>query len=337
MLIHDNIYFHGCAELITSPYRSGLQLQRVPEAVRQQLDIPAQRVIQHPNGMELRFVPLHPSRPTEVILSSKHPTRVFLNRGDFRSGNNQSFLIDGTPRAIPVAGSPHLGEYMDRLDRSSAFSPEVVRVRFAGLDGPVYYHGVEEPVRPPRPEEMPAETLLAYGTSITAGSHATVPDFHGFPPRLARALGCDLLNYGCPGAAYIEPALVDYMATRTFTRATLCVSVNMIASFSVETFAERAEYLVRRLSEAQPEAEIAAISILPYFGQFIEERHRKDEAFRQALRDIVARIGSQHVRYVHGPDLLDELDQLTDDLIHPADDGFATIASRLLKHFHPTA
>lgn len=332
-MIHDSILFHNCGELVPEPYRQGLRLQRVPEAVRAGLETGGQRVIRNPVGVELRFVPLIPTKPVEVFLSAKYPTDVHLAHGDFLGGVDHCFRIDATPRAIPLVAHSRFRELTDAVPRGGRFSPEVFRLIFAGDGGPVYYHGVEDPVRPPSVDELPTETLLAYGTSITAGSHASVPNLHGFPPRLARALGCDLLNYGCPGAALLEPAIVDYMAQQNFTRAVLGLSVNMVASFGADEFGRRARHLLETLHAARPEAKMVAFSILPYYGDYDPALKDRIAAYRETLKEIVDDMGTQKIRCAHGPDLLDGLNGLNSDLLHPSDHGFETIAERLLPHF----
>jgi hypothetical protein len=69
---HDEIDFHNVGELCDRDGEDGLLIQRVPEAVRTELNEGAQRRMRHPTGAELRFVPGGPEGidgTVEVTLS----------------------------------------------------------------------------------------------------------------------------------------------------------------------------------------------------------------------------------------------------------------------------
>jgi lysophospholipase L1-like esterase len=335
MTTYQNIYFHNCAELFDDPLRQGLRLQRIPEAVRKEIHPLTQRSILGANGVELRFRMPEGWINNEIILSSLHTTYAYVYHGDFKQTPSIRFEVGPSPSTVMVTPPERLRDLPTGRTQRHQFSSELIRIVLGGEAGPVYFHGTTMPVEPPRPGDMPEEMLLAYGTSITAGHHANLPSLESFAAQTARALKSDHLNYGCSGSAFIDPAMVDFLSTRNFNRATLCVSVNMVGNgFSVEEFRKRAEYLVTSLHAAQPEADIACISILPYFRDWGDPEQRKRVTdYRDALQSIVEKIAHPKVAYLHGPDLLEDLSGLSADMVHPNEHGFREIAGKLVRHF----
>lgn len=57
------------------------------------------------------------------------------------------------------------------------------------------------------------KTYLAYGSSITHGSLALAAPC-SYPFQIARRLGCDYLNLGYAGSAYLEREMAEYIVSR---------------------------------------------------------------------------------------------------------------------------
>lgn len=66
-------------------------------------------------------------------------------------------------------------------------------------------------IEPPKKEQVPPKTLLAYGSSITHGSNA-LDQSHTWAALLARDLKMDLRNLGMEGSCAMEPERVDFLA-----------------------------------------------------------------------------------------------------------------------------
>src|SRR5690606_38413608 len=105
------------------------------------------------------------------------------------------------------------------------FSARTWRLLIRG--GSVVYRGVSgEGIRPPEAADLPKLKMLAYGTSITQGAHAT-REHLTYASLTARRLGADLYNLGTGGSAFCENAMADHIADRNdWNLAVLCLSVN---------------------------------------------------------------------------------------------------------------
>jgi lysophospholipase L1-like esterase len=328
----DGVVFHNAAELHSlDDGRGGHRLQRVPEAVREGLNEGASERVRWPAGCELRFVP---DGPVTVRLSAREETTVDLFWGPLRRAEQFELqggrvVIGPEPREITVERPADL----DALDAGALgghFSPVVARLRPAGYPSPVRYHGVEGDHRPPRVGEVPGRTHLAYGTSITQGA-AAMGEHLTYAGLTARHLGADLRNLGTGGSAYCDRSMADYLPETPWDVATLSLSVNMVGTFDVATFRERAGYMVERAAETgRP---VVAVTLFPHGRDLLDDPDIEPEPYRGALRDVAAEAPA-NVHLVEGPDLLDRAG-LSADLVHPSDHGMASIARELAARVEP--
>lgn len=333
---YDGIEFHNVAERRET--RTGVRLQRIPESVRSELNEDAQRRYLVPSGSELRFVP-----NGEVSITLSCPSgcaRVHPSWGDFRS--DDVVTIGAEPESIDVSRPETLAAVTDGRLSDLPFSSRVARLAFDHhTSGPVHYHGVEGDVRPPGEDEIPDTTLLAYGTSITEGFAATGTHL-SYPTRAARTLGIDQVNLGTAGSPYCESAIADHVAGREdWDLAVLSVSVNMLgAGFTRESFRERVEYLISRVAGEHPDEPIVPVTLFPLFSD-VDPSTAEDgweatpEAFRDVLRDVASDVDHDDVHLLEGPDLLGDPSGLTDDLVHPADEGMISIGENLARAIEP--
>ena len=125
---YENIEFHNCAELndcdgFPSP-------QRVPEAVRRELNPGAQDKVLDPGSAEIRFV-LEPGRKVTITLSSVDVSHIAIFFGDLRHGD--VFAIRNEPTPIEIAWNPRLLQYHEALRAHPyTFLPQVVRLMMMG-------------------------------------------------------------------------------------------------------------------------------------------------------------------------------------------------------------
>ena len=328
-MIHDGVELHNVAALTDRD--GGRRLDRLPGAVRRELNDDARRMYTRPAGSEIRCV----SDEERVAVTLSCPDgrcQATPRHGSFLSAPDARYTIGAEPTTIelPVPGQLH--ELDAALVDGMAFRPTVRRLVLRG--DPVVLHGIEGETRPPRSEELPARRYLAYGTSITQGSVAT--DHHlTYVEQTARRLGADLLNLGTSGSAFCEPAIADHVAGRDdWDVATLSISVNMLGSgFTAEEFRERATYLIETVADAHPETPIACITLFPLFpdlGLDSGEPWAADpETYRTVLREVVADVARENVHPIEGPDLLTDATGLAPDLLHPTDHGMIEIGKRL--------
>ncbi|ELZ27834.1 hypothetical protein C474_16429 [Halogeometricum pallidum JCM 14848] len=332
----DGIQFHNVAALERFDSHDGVRLQRVPEAVRTELNEGAQTRMCHPAGAELRFVP---RGPVDVTLSSD--VRDSLVRpfwGEFQAAGEE-IVIGEEPRTVTLSPPEKLSNLRPAVEDDLRFAPGVCRLVLPGdhRGGHVYFHGVEGDVRPPTAEEVPDRRYLAYGTSITEGE-APSAETLTYVNQTARRLGADAVNLGSCGTAYCDPAMAEHIASREdWDVATLSLSVNMVGRFSVEEFRERARSMIDTVAGAHPETPVVCITLFPHARDYLADDEEATLAaeFREALRGVVDDCDHGNVHLVEGPDLLPTAAGMTTDLVHPGDDAMIRIGEALADRLAP--
>ncbi|WP_459806596.1 SGNH/GDSL hydrolase family protein [Halopiger thermotolerans] len=329
---YPSVSLHNVAELADPDWTAGGdQLCRVPASVGAELNVSARERVRGPTNSELRFVPDGDDAEIEVTLSAADRTRVWPFWGEFRPW--EPFEIGPEPETHAFSVPERLARLEAGADVDTGrFDPRVCRLRFERAPA-VALHDVAGDCRPPTAAELPERRYLAYGTSITEGAASSAPHLN-YASRVARGIDADLLNVGCSGSAYCEPAMADYLAGRDdWDVATLALSVNMAnRGFTVAQFRERADYFANRLAEANPEKPIACVTLFPYFADVIEGGDAERAAdFRAALREIVADSPHENLSLVEGAELM-ELTGLASDLLHPGDTGMQQIGDGLADH-----
>lgn len=330
---HDGIQFHNVGEILPAEDRDGQLLQRVPEAVRTELNEGAQSRMRHPAGVELRFVT---DGPVSVTLSTvpggsaeEGTVRVFW--GPIQGSTE--VVVGNEPTTLEVELPAKLAALGPAAREDLAFDPRVCRIQLPGehRGGPMVYHGLEGDVRPPRDDELPNRRYLAYGTSITEGE-APLAEHLTYVSQTARRLEADLLNLGSCGTAYCDAAIADHIDDRDdWDIATLSISVNMVGTFSPETFRDRAARLIDRVAGENPDKPVVAITIFRNARDVCEGEDPEElcERFREELREVVAETPHENVSILEGPELLPTIEGLTPDLVHPGDNAMITMGENL--------
>ncbi|MEY7848667.1 GDSL-type esterase/lipase family protein [Natrarchaeobius sp. A-rgal3] len=324
---YPGVSFHNVAELEPATWADGgRRLARLPSDVYAKLNVGARERVRHPTGCEIRFVPERDDAVVAVTLSAPSETAVYPFWGPFQPPDPRQ--IGPGPTTLEFAVPDRVRALEPEVAAQSAFDPFVCRLRFDAWT-PVAVHDVTGACRPPTADQLPDNRYLAYGTSITEGADCSAPHL-SYVARAARLLGVDPLTLGTSGSAFCEPAMADYIASRTdWDVATLAVSVNMAnRGFTVAQFRERVESLVSRIATAHPTRPIVCVTLFPYHADVVRgDEPDRASAFRGAVRDVVAD-APRTVRLVSGPDLL-EPTGLSTDLLHPGDHGMARIGRGL--------
>jgi len=338
---HEDISFHNVCELRPTE-DGGRLLQRVPEAVRAELNDGARERMRHPAGVELRFVP---DGEVSVTLSTRPqrgpPTdtvRVFWGPFQGREGLvHETHEVGTEPTTLSVTPPDRLGDLDPAVADDLAFDPRVCRLRLPGehRSGHVVFHGAEGARRPPRDDEVPDRRYLAYGTSITEGE-APSAEHLTYVNQTATRLDADPLNLGSCGTAYADAAMADHVADRgDWDVATLALSVNMLGTFSVDEFRERAAYMVDTVAGENPGKPVAAVTIYTNARDVVPGGGEECAAFRDALRDVVADSPHDNLHLVEGPDVADGVAGFTPDLVHPGDRAMIRMGENLAAELAP--
>jgi lysophospholipase L1-like esterase len=321
-----SVSLHNVAETVPADWaEGGDRLHRLPADVAAQLNEMADGRVREPSGSELRFVPETDDAEVEVTLSAEEPGQFRVFWGGFQPWKPTD--IGPEPETHTLAVPERLRTLDTEVD--GRFDPRVCRVRFERTPA-VAVHDVRGDCRPPEPAELPDTRYLAYGTSITEGAASSATHLN-YVSWTARDLGWDVLNFGCSGSAYADAPMAEYIAERDdWDVATLALSINMAnQEFPVAEFAERAEAFVETIAEAHPNEPIACITLFPYYPDVVEGGDaERAEAYREALRRIVAEADHPDIHVIEGRDLTD-VSGYAADLLHPGDAAMETIGRNL--------
>jgi lysophospholipase L1-like esterase len=330
----ESIEFHNAHP---EPREGGIwQLPRYPAEVRDHLSDKGRMRSMDSCGVEIRFVT--DAKNIRITLScedSDADIQVFC--GPFLHHSQR--ILKGVPTAMHLIPSNNFKEASDAVLRSGGFAPNVWRVitgRQNGTPSACLFHYLEtfgHSVRAPKPEELPSIRWLAYGSSITH-SHLA-----GYPFHAARLLHWDLFAKGLSGACHIETAATDYLsdlaAKKKVDLITAELGVNMRNEYSIEAFTQRATYLVKKLRQANPQAQIVLITA--FTNSHHHPREARDElktqpGFDQALRNIVQHNKDARLHLIEGSKLLSDFTLLRADLLHPSESGHALMGQNLATH-----
>lgn len=334
---YDGITFHNVEALRPVEGKEGLRLQRVPEEVRMGLSENGQGKLLSPvANVELRFILEGPSVKLTLSAGSPEGLKMFVFWSGFQE--RAFYTISDQPTTIQLSLPDRYVELDPKHCQATGYAKKLVRCMFTGNpDVALFYHGHDQgDISLPSIEDTPKKRLLAYGTSITHGAKLSGPHLT-YPYQTARHLGMDVINLGAAGAAFCEKAMADHIAARQdWDVVTLGLSVNMYSNeaYSFEQFKERASYMVKTIAEAHPNQWVFCITLFPFFddvGVYREGSSKNAEAYRQALRDLVAEGHYGNVHLLEGKDLLTDFTLLAPDLIHPNDMGMIQIANNLSK------
>ena len=283
----------------------GLQMLRMPMEVSKHLNERGRWNAQMSPGSEIRCVT--DSDNLRLFISSLQgdgPLLVF--QGDFLHSIHS--ITPGTIHCIHV--NPVIQKKMVNPEalRGRRFAPDVWRF-FMSSYMPIF-HDLEtygHEVRPPNADEKPKVCMLAYGSSITAGSGASRPHL-GYVQQAAWRLDVDVFNMGQGGACMCEPELADFFATRgDWDFAILEIGVNMLSSFTTAEFAERATYLINTVLERNPGKPVVLITPYPNLHHFMIEPNQTTQRIREYtafLREFAETCNNANLYIIDGFDIM---------------------------------
>jgi len=329
-MIFQNTQLHNVAELVPREDGDGYYLNRLPEALRVEINPSAKQRVRTPASAEIRFN-LHQGEARIVLRRSNDsdkrsgfPVLAEIYRGDFL----ESWAVvnsDWTEiRVSARTDTSLLGKAAAR--GSSRFDPALVRVTLPHLLG-VQLRSIEGEISPPEPTQVPATRYLAYGSSITQGILA-VRSAEIYPYRVAKALGVDLINLGLGGGAHLESGVADHIAgRRDWNFASLELGINLVRNLPADEFRKRLNYFIPTIHAAHPDKWIFCVDLFP-FDMDLTGNERANE-FRQLVAETVAELNAPRVVHVSGPALMQDPTGLSVDVLHPSSDGFAEIGTRM--------
>ena len=325
-MIHQNIVIHGASETEILDNGAAAPL-RVPITVQEQLSDSGKTQNRNVTGIELRFV----INSGDVILHLCAPDtargEITVYYGDFVADWPETTKrVEGNCEVV-IRSSPNI-VHMRKIAKEyrHRFSPDVVRLVFQGVRPQICR--IEGDISLPAPDQLPARTYLAYGSSITHGSISLHP-YYNYAERVGAHFGADVLNLGFAGSACLEPAMADHIADNcTFDFATLEMGINILHIDPLD-FKQRVRYFVRRIAEAHPDAVIFAIDVYTCSSDIAGDG--KAALFRQIVKKVTEELALPNVIYVNGTTILTSPAKLSSGLVHPNPDGVLEMTENLCE------
>lgn len=332
-MIFDQLEFHNVEEIEDT--KIGYRLHRFPRRVREKLGSVegattyGRYIADLTTGCEIRFV----TEGDRVLLSLSafdEDGTVAIYRGDFKVGYRR--IEAGKINRIMLE-SPAGFDQLNPAFKKGDFAPDVWRIMSCHDFGLVYC-GIEtfgQSVRPPKAEELPKKTLLAYGTSLTHGAAAQAYPV-SYINYLARLLHVDLLNKGMGGSCMNECAVADYIAASDAWDALYLENMTNMGEGMAKQYEEQTKYLLDKVCAAHPDKPVYAVTMFP-IGMALDSHcdHPVKRAF--ALDPILRRLAAEHpnVTVIEGDTILTDFRNLMTDLVHFNDFGHIQVAENLAK------
>lgn len=326
-MIYKNIEIHNCKEMERNEETGLFKMCRIPLSLNEKITGNGFGNA----GVELRFVPLDDE--VRITLKAKEGfiSRAIIYYGGVQSGwKNLYKTIYDTPTEIVIPKAENK-EFLTSVtkEHNLPYSPDVVRVVLA--NGSVEIGDIKGSCRPPEKAELPKIKYLAYGSSITHGSLATVQP-NTYVARVAENFGAEAINFGFAGNAKLETEVADYIANECeFDFATLEMGVNIL-KIDKEDFRNRVRNFVSVIAKAHPDKKIFCIDVFFNSGDMYEKKgENRPEIFRKIVRDVLDELNLPNTVYINGLDCLNTSLGLSQDEVHPNGRGHEMIAANVIK------
>lgn len=335
-MLYKNIEIYNAAELIPCQ-GGGVTWRRVPQNVYENMEMEEQgkRMCGNSTGVELRFV-IKGDKATvcmQSLSSESSVTSFHVFRGGIQGGwedHEHDKYVRTVPHEHVIPRSKNL-ELLRRIAKESCqeWDPEVVRIIFDR--GSYKIIDVIGDVEPPKKEQMPLKTILAYGSSITHGSNS-INASHAWTSVLAHRLNMDCRNLGMAGSCALEPQMIDYIASEgekgKWDIALLELGINVLG-WENDKIIQRVTNTLRQVAGRNPNKKIVVIS--PFFCNDDYNKTGNAARWRSNISEIVSEMNFPNVTYIDGTELLGDMSLISADEVHPNIYGVAQIAQRLYE------
>ena len=339
-MIFQNIEFHNVAEIEDT--KLGYRMYRFPRHLCDDMGHGGwhhgRYVSQTTAGCELRFV-VEGSRALLSLTSIDEDTYVQIFRGNYAyyQGYTYSFPVKKGEVTHILLEDKDQFKTLDPKLRNDQFSGDVWRVMM-DINSTIAFVDLEtfgNPVRPPREDEVPTKTLLCYGTSLTYGACATSHCI-SYIQLLGRMLGCNILNKAMGGSCMCEPGVADWFASG-FHKFDAVLLENGVNLDGYKNYEELTDNLLRKLIEMNPEMPVYCITSYPRPSTLV-----RNSAANPCVVDLscnfendrsLRRLAAKYpnCQLIEGYEMMDNLTNLTHDMIHMSDYGHIQTAVNLAK------
>ena len=329
-MIYKNLEIFNVAEL-SEGSMGGMRIHRFPLSVEKAFGAQGIRMNRNATGVEIRFRMISDTVKLHLSVEGDGGASAYFYRGSVLSKwQDLSRYIRGGEGNVLTFEKADNPEYFNEITRSGnfPFSPEVIRLIVNG--GPLQIVDVEGEIEPPRKEDLPTRTYLAYGSSITHGSNALCTPYM-FTNLVGDRFRADVRNLGMAGSALLEHEVADYIAEEgangKWDFATLCMGINCL-SRAEEDIYESVGYMIDKVAGANPRKHIFCIS--PIFSDADIRGSESPKRWRRIIGELVDKYNSPYVHYINGLALMNGAWGLAGDFVHPSPVGVREIAKNLI-------
>lgn len=326
-----NIQFHNIAELEWDQESGGYKMPRMPLKVVEQLNEKAKRSIYFGCGCELRFQMI--SDEVKIYMSRFKSDSVLPNgiaevwQGDFQGRYQLSPQPVNIEKSV-ITIKKMKSQFLQDLDDSrNTYSSDLYRV-FLPYDYGNIIYGIEGEVKLPDQEQMPDQTVLLYGSSISHGSCSCI-NSGSYGQQLADHLHMNLRNAAMAGACYMDECAAKQIASEDWEIAVLELGINVVEKgWTREEFEGKCRRFIQIVSESRQKP---VYVVSPYFSE--KEMNHPDivGGMRSSLERIVKEFQNPSIHYINGLDCLPDYHGLSSDGLHPAQSGINRIARALIE------
>ncbi len=306
----------------------GAILQRFPEKVRLALEKRRNFRAENCAGVEIRFCT--DGWCTEIVLECLYGSgwiQVFRGPHQYAS----AYAEGGRTLTLHL----ELPEAWDSLNFGDepVWKRNVWRIQLPPMQFAIrHVESYGSSIRPPKKEERPEKTLMAYGSSITQGCYAQNNSL-SYVQYAAMRLGWDVYNFGLSGACYCEPEMAKFISKDVnWDMAFLELGVNMRGFFSEEEFGHRAKFLIEEVCVSHPDKPVVMTTIFPNIEPLCPSPtllKEREDGYCRILRELADTLPYSNLHLVEGTQILDNLACLGADLIHPTDFGHVVMGENL--------
>lgn len=229
----------------------GYSLERIPVTATKYASSYGAMVGSHADGCEIRFVRESAEDRVRITLMAEYYAgNVLVMRGD--RVHEVRYVKPGEIFTIEISEHPIDTLKEEEFFADDTFSHHVIRLIFTGSR--FHLCSIDtfgRKIRPPRADELPKKTFLAYGSSVTLGSHA-MSSSHCYISTVARSLGAQALNKGMGGSCFAEKEVVDYVMSHKADFLIFEPGTNMYGNFENDVIYERNLYALNKFFETNP-------------------------------------------------------------------------------------
>ncbi|MBE7053128.1 MAG: hypothetical protein E7391_02505 [Ruminococcaceae bacterium] len=330
-MIWKNVYFHNVASLVTNEDGS-VSWRRVPDYVYDNLAKGEHSKIQASNatGVEMRFI--LKGENAKITISADGEGAFHIYRGSIQgrwqdefkyvTSTQKEFIIDRCEKEERLKIMKEKCDY--------PFSWDVVRIIFDR--GHFKIHNIEGDIVPATKENFPKKTILTYGSSITHGSNA-LDSSHTWASVLAHNLKMDVRNLGMAGCCIIENEFANYIAKEgeegKWDIAILELGINVLL-WEEEKIYEKVTNIINQVAGRNKDKKVFVISPFYHCGDdFLPEKN--GDKWRRIIKEIIEELKHENVTYINGLDVLDNMEYMSADFVHPNIYGAMKIAHTLTQ------